>query len=205
MGTVRILSIHEHSGISIIPRRTYTPPLFQVMRMGPMVLLGLMLILTAGGSSVAQEITEGVLGDLSQPWHLTADEISYDNQAQEYIANGNVTIAKQGRTLKADFVRFNHKKLTAMARGNVMLVAGTGDVLTGERLEIDLNSETGALFGGSVFLKENHFYIKGEEIRKVGPDAYQARRAQITTCDGPRPSWKNGGVKVRRGIMDIPL
>ena len=43
---------------------------------------------------------------------------------------------------------------------------------------------------GRVFLQENHFYISGDEIKKLGPDTYQARRAQITTCDGPRPSWK---------------
>jgi LPS-assembly protein len=150
----------------------------------------MMILLWVAAPGQAQNFIGGTLSDPDQPWHLTADEISYDDQQQVYIANGNVSISKQDRALTADFVRFNHKALTAMARGNVMLMAGEGDVLTGERLEIDLNNETGTLYGGRVFLKENHFYITGEEIRKLGPETYQARRAQITTCDGPRPSWK---------------
>jgi len=157
---------------------------------GKGLILGIVLLLWATAPGYAQDIIGGALNDPNQPWHLAADEISYDNQQQVYIANGNVSITKQDRSLTADFVRFDHKKLTAMARGNVMLMAGGGDVLTGDRLEIDLNSETGTLYGGRVFLKENHFYISGEEISKLGPVAYQARRAQITSCDGPRPSWK---------------
>ncbi|MBR9986552.1 MAG: LPS-assembly protein LptD, partial [Desulfosarcina sp.] len=49
--------------------------------------------------------------------------------------------------------------------------------------------ETGVVHDGTVFLKENHFYIHGERIEKTGKDTYRAEKGSITSCDGDRPDW----------------
>lgn len=130
--------------------------------------------------------------DVSEPWHITADEIKYDAGTEEYIAEGNVTITKFDNKFTADFIRFAHRTMQVRAIGHVIITMGE-DILTGDRLEMDLKEETGTIYNGSVFLKENHFYIRGEKIRKAGKDTYSAEKATVTTCDGDLPAWKITG------------
>lgn len=130
--------------------------------------------------------------DPTVPWHIVADEIHYDDNSNQYIAKGNVTITKQDKNLSADYVRFDQKNMKAFADGHVIMTAGQ-DILTGSRMEMDLNAETGTVYNGTIFLQENHFYIKGDKLKKVGKDSYTADKASITTCDGDRPAWKITG------------
>jgi LPS-assembly protein len=126
------------------------------------------------------------------PWHIMADEISHDQQNDSYIATGHVTITKEARKLSADFVRFDHSAMMAYARGNVIMTAGE-DVLTGSSLEINLATEIGTLYEGTIFIKENHFYIRGDKLQKVGNKSYAADTASVSTCDGENPDWKITG------------
>ena len=105
--------------------------------------------------------------DPKVPWHIVADEIHYDDNANQYIAKGNVTITKQDKNLSADYVRFDQKNMKVFADGHVIMTAGQ-DILTGSRMEMDLNAETGTVYNGTIFLQENHFYIKGDKLKKVG-------------------------------------
>ena len=130
--------------------------------------------------------------DPKEPWHIVADEISYDDNAEQYIAKGNVTITKQDKNLSADYVRFDQKNMKAFADGHVIMTTGQ-DVLTGSSMEMDLDTETGTVYNGTIFLQENHFYIKGDKIKKVGKNSYAADKASISTCDGDRPAWKITG------------
>ena len=131
-----------------------------------------------------------------EPWNIAADEISYDQKADQYIARGDVVITKKDRKLTADFVRFDHKTMKALATGNVIMTAGE-DILTGSSMEMDLEAETGTLYNGTIFFKANHFYIKGNKIQKVGKDSYTVDKASITTCDGDTPAWKITGRNLR--------
>jgi LPS-assembly protein len=140
--------------------------------------------------SVAQDPLSG--DRAVEPWNIVADEISYDQEADQYIARGNVVITKEDRKLTADFVRFDHKTMKALAKGNVIMTAGE-DILTASSMEMDLEAETGTAYNGTIFLKANHFYIKGNKIQKVGKYSYVADRASITTCDGDTPAWKITG------------
>jgi LPS-assembly protein len=127
--------------------------------------------------------------DPETPWHIVADEISYDQKADQYIARGDVTITKEDRNLAADFVRFDHKTMEVFAVGHVNITAGE-DILTGSSIEMDLEAETGTVYDGTIFLKANHFYIRGNKIQKVGKYSYTADKASITTCDGDMPAWR---------------
>ncbi len=143
----------------------------------------------------AQNIGESIDEDPDKPWHIEADEVSYDDSLGQYLARGHVTISKRDVKLSGDFVRFDHKTMKALAVGNVVMTAGD-DILIGNSIEIDLATQTGTIYQGSVFLQQNHFYIKGDKLQKTGKDSYAAERASISTCDGEPPDWKITGRKL---------
>ena len=130
--------------------------------------------------------------DPKEPWHIVADEIWYDDKADLYVAKGNAIITKTGKKLSADYVRFDQKAMTAFAEGDVVMTVGE-DVLLAEKMEVDLEAETGTLHNGTIFLEENHYYIRGDKIQKIDEDSYTAHKASITTCDGDTPAWKITG------------
>lgn len=138
--------------------------------------------------ALAQSITDRLSGSPKVPWQISADTVDYDAASTTYHARGNVIIEKQAARLVADSVSFNHKAMTAIADGHVVMTVG-GDVLTGARVELNLDQETGVVHDGTVFLKENHFYIHGDRIEKTGKDTYRAEKGSITSCDGDRPDW----------------
>ncbi|MGD9051697.1 MAG: LPS assembly protein LptD [Desulfobacterales bacterium] len=127
--------------------------------------------------------------DSQQPWELHADEVAYDQQLDQYVARGNVQISRGDIRLTADFIQYNHKTQRAFARGNVVLTVGQ-DILSGDSMEIDLQNQMGSIDNAYLFLKENNFHITAEKIEKTGKKTYQIDSATLTTCDGPKPSWK---------------
>ena len=126
------------------------------------------------------------------PWHIVADEIDYDDKAGSYIGKGNVMITKEDKKIAADFIRFDQKTMKVYAKGHVIMTAGE-DTLTGTSIEMNLEAETGTIYNGTIFIKENHFYIKGDKIQKIGKDSYAVDKASITTCDSDKPAWKITG------------
>ena len=156
-------------------------------------LSALFLILTTISVCVCAEIQEKFFDDSSvEPWHISADEINYDNKTDQYVAKDNVIITKEDRKLTADFVRFNYNTMEVLAVGHVIMTVGE-DVLIGDRMEMDLKAEIGTVYNGTVFLKENHFYIKGNKIKKLGKNSYSVDEASLTTCDGENTPWKVTG------------
>ncbi len=138
--------------------------------------------------SVAAAIGDRIAGSPKVPWQISADNVAYDAATTTYHATGQVIIEKQATRLIADRVDFNHKAMTAVAEGHVVLTVDE-DVLTGQRLELDIEQETGVVTDGSLFLEQNHFYIRGQRIEKTGKETYRVERGSVTTCDGDRPDW----------------
>ncbi|MEE4607724.1 MAG: LPS assembly protein LptD [Desulfobacteraceae bacterium] len=126
------------------------------------------------------------------PWRVTADRLEQFRDSDRYLAVGNVSIARGGIRLNADRVVFDRGTMTAEAEGHVIMTSGS-DVMTGERLEMDLAAETGTLYQGRLFLAENHFYIRGDRLEKLGPDTYRGESVRLTTCDGEKPDWQIQG------------
>jgi LPS-assembly protein len=139
---------------------------------------------------------EDAIRDPSQPWRLEADEINYDQNFDEYSAKGNVMIYKGNIKLLADFVRFDHKNMKADAEGNVILTNGE-DILSGTRMEMDLESQIGSVENGYLFIKENNFHLTGNLIKKIGQKTYTIDEASLTTCDGENPDWRITGKKIK--------
>jgi LPS-assembly protein len=133
---------------------------------------------------------ERILEDDSQlPWELQADEVTFDQQLNQYIARGNVQLYKSDMRLTADTVRYDHIAQRAYARGNVVLSVGQ-DILSGSYMELDLENQVGFIENAYLFLKENNFHITADKIEKTGKETYRMQDATLTTCDGPEPSWR---------------
>ncbi len=158
--------------------------------------LFLLQILYIPTCSWAQPRLEGFDKEPDKPWHLEADEISYDDTVNQYLARGNVTISKEDRKLTADFIRFDHRTMKAIAVGNVVMTVGN-DILIGKSMEMDLDSETGTIYQGTIFLKEQNYYFKGDKLQKIGKDSYRAEKASVSTCDDEPPAWKITGRNLR--------
>lgn len=156
------------------------------------LLLGTLLVSGTLSFIHAQDFGAAVDEDPDKPWHIEADELGYDDALGHYLARGHVRIRKRDVALSGDFVRFDHRSMKALAIGNVVMTAGE-DVLIGNSIEIDLATQTGTIYQGSVFIKQNHFYIKGDKLQKTGKDRYAADSASISTCDGEPPDWKITG------------
>ena len=144
------------------------------------------------GLASAQNLKALAGSEDAGPWNIAADRISYDEPGKVYIAEGNVVITRADRRLTADRVLFDHQQMKAAADGHVMLIAGQ-DVLTADAIDIDLNSETGTIYGGSIFIQENHFYIQGDTIQKIAENTYSIDRGSFSSCDGKKPDWKITG------------
>jgi LPS-assembly protein len=135
-------------------------------------------------------------GDADQPWHLEADEMSYDDKADQYIAKGNVIIIKADSQLSADYVRFDRQTMRAYASGNVKVTVGN-DILNGSSMDINLENQTGTIVDGYLFLRENNFHIKGKKIQKLAENTYAIENASVTTCDNDPPAWLISGKSLK--------
>jgi LPS-assembly protein len=179
-----------------VRNRSWGIPLHQAC-IAFMVLTILVFDATTARPEETTEADLSIIGkDSNTPWHISADEIHYEQTTDHYIGMGNVIIAKKQRRLTADIVRFDHRNMKVYALGHVVMTIGRDTLIAG-RLEMDLNTETGTAYNGTLFLYENHFYVKGDVIHKTGKDSYATDRGTITACDGDRPAWKLTGRRMK--------
>ena len=123
-----------------------------------------------------------------EPWHLEADEFTYDSRQGLYTARGNVILRSGDRTIKADEMRLDALTHRAILEGHVRFQRG-GDWLEGERANVDLDEEAGTIEQGQGFLAKNHFYFGGPVVEQLEPEVYHIESGTFTTCDGKDPSW----------------
>lgn len=124
-----------------------------------------------------------------EPIRLRANHISYDHHTDVYIAEGQVEIWQGNTKLTADRVVLSARYHEVEAQGNVILVQGD-DVLRSAMMTINLETNLGIIVKGALFLKKQNFYLRGEEIERVGEDTYRIREGTFTTCDGDWPAWR---------------
>ncbi|MCG8472047.1 MAG: LPS assembly protein LptD [Desulfobacterales bacterium] len=124
--------------------------------------------------------------------NLEGDHTSYDDVSGVNIARGNVILTYGDTTLYADEIRYNTKNNQAEAKGNVRLL-GRSQEVEAESISYDMGAKTGTITKGTLFIKSNNLWIRGETLKKTGEARYQAERVSITTCDGDDPDWKITG------------
>jgi LPS-assembly protein len=124
--------------------------------------------------------------------HLTADE-----EKNEIVAQGHVTIARATSLLTADEVRIQRDTQRAQAKGNVQFTDPQGTTQA-DTFDGNLEDETGTLSNGNVYLNGNHLTITGEKLEKSFGQTYHIENGQFTTCrcGAGAPSWSIAGKSI---------
>ena len=130
------------------------------------------------------------------PWEITADSLSYNEKEGTYLAQKNVVIKKASQALYTEHAVFNTKTGIAKVSGGLRIETD-GDIITGKEGTFNLNSQTGEIIDGSLFMKANHYYVSGSQMQKTGESTYVINDCTITTCDGAHPDWTITGSEVR--------
>ncbi len=136
------------------------------------------------------------LGQGEEPWKITARTVSYRQREGIYDAEGDVVISRGPEALYAQKASYNMKTGIAEVEGDVRMESG-GDILTGEKGVFDFKNQTGKIINGSLFLKDNHFYVKGHLMERLDRDTYLVKDCHLTTCDGENPVWSITGSEVK--------
>jgi len=123
-----------------------------------------------------------------EPWHVEADEFTYDTRQGFYTARGNVILRSGDRTIKADEMRLDALTHRVILEGHVR-VQRAGDWLEGARANFDLDEQAGTIEQGQGFLAKNHFYFGGPVVEQLEPQVFHIESGTFTSCDGQDPSW----------------
>lgn len=151
------------------------------------------------------------------PWNLKADKLESIDDGVIVEATGGVLLQRGDDYMKADFARYYTATNWIFVQGNVEARMGR-DVLNAKEAEFDLNSRTGWLKHGTIFIAGPHMYVSGQQVDKLFGDRYQFKDAKITMCDGDRPAWSvtadeaavelDGYATLRHttlNILDVPV
>jgi len=178
-------------------RRTYINLKSLVFQI-PLALLLLVMLIPAHAAAEPTEDPEAV------SWNISAAKVTYDDEKQLYIAQEDVIITGGNTRLEADYVEFSNKTRDAFAKGNVLLVSGE-DTVTCNAMQLNLETETGTIYDGTIFMSENNFYITGNEIKKTGQHTYRSDKGTVTSCPGDDPDWRISGRDIKVTIEGYGL
>ncbi|HEY6872514.1 MAG TPA: LPS assembly protein LptD [Geobacteraceae bacterium] len=120
---------------------------------------------------------------------VKADTMSYDKGQDLLRADGNVEIRWDQFTLLSDTALLRQGANEAVAEGKVSLLRD-GDILKCSRIKLNYQTEQGEADNGDLFIKQRNFHLYGDRFLKTGKEDYRLERGTFTTCDGPTPSWK---------------
>ena len=130
------------------------------------------------------------------PWEITADSLSYNEKEGTYLAQKNVVIKKARQALYTQSAAFNTKTGIATVSGGVRIETD-GDIIIGKEGTFNLNTQTGEIVDGRLFMKANHYYLSGSQMQKTGENTYLINDCTITTCNGENPDWTITGSEVK--------
>ena len=156
-----------------------------ILRIFCLLTLGLFPMLGEAALDDGVKLKEG-------PVNIQADRLTYEEENEVYQAEGDVLLTFSGGTLKADKVILRKPINTAYAKGRVVLKSDQ-DIVEGESVIFNLDTKTGTVDDGKMFVAKNHVYVKGRELEKNGEETYRIQDATVTTCDGPDPAWRLEG------------
>lgn len=140
-------------------------------------------------------LSRQILEDKNAHWQITADRMTYVHEKNLYVAEGNVLITRNGQTLSAQRGVYNEATGIVQVSGDIRLTAN-GDIITGEMALLDLTNHFGQITNGTIFLRENNYYIRGSAMVRTGPNTYTVKNCTLTTCDGEDPFWSITGSEV---------
>jgi len=139
--------------------------------------------------------------DNDQIVNFSADQVSYDNDADVVTASGEVRMNREGNYLAADQVVWDRKSGQVYARGNVVIVTPQGDKITGENVQLTDTLKDGLADNLMVVLESGGRVAARRGTRANGVfTLYDAiyTPCPVTTESGcpKRPSWSITAARV---------
>jgi len=129
---------------------------------------------------------------MSEPFEITADVITYEADRELYVAERNVHILQQGRSLTARWVAFSKKTGIAVAEGDVELVEDTNR-LQAAFMVFDVDTLHGTLYHIALDSGTDGFRLRAKEMIRTGKNSFSVRDGVFTTCrcaKGERLPWQ---------------
>jgi LPS-assembly protein len=137
---------------------------------------------------------------LGSPVTLNADRLEYDEETGIAIAEGNVELGFGNRNIRAERIRYDSRSGEAELLGHVHY-RDEGDEFSFERIVLNVDTELGVLYNGTIRLSSNNYQISSEKFEKIGPRTFLVQKGTLTTCPcDPEPDWK---FEVRRSRVTI--
>jgi LPS-assembly protein len=140
-------------------------------------------------------------GEQQQIVDFSADQVSYDSNADVVTASGEVRMSREGNYLAADRVIWDRKSGEVYAQGNVVMVTPQGDKLVGDTVQLTDTLRDGTVSNLMVVL-ENGARVAAARGTRTG-DVTVLQNAiyspcPVTTDSGcpKRPSWAITAAKV---------
>jgi len=124
------------------------------------------------------------------PRRLTFNADSLDVDGETIVAEGNVTIAWDGKVLTADHARYERVGGNVVAKGDVVLIDTDGNRVECESVSLNMETLEGEITEGNLYLSDSGYRISAKSLRRTGELTYEATDASFTACDGSSPSWR---------------
>jgi len=150
------------------------------------------------------------------PVRARADSLEYDRENDILYLRGSVEIQRPPFTIYAPALAIDLKTNLAAAENGLRIVrsmeGGESEVLSAQKAEINLESQTGYLAEGKLALEtgEGRITISGTRIERISENQYLFQNGSFTSCqcrEGQKADWElrareisadtEGSVKVR--------
>jgi LPS-assembly protein len=107
-----------------------------------------------------------------------------------YRARGHVEITFQDMLMTADEAEYDEATRKGFTTG-LTRFSQKAQWLNCSRAEFDFTDQTGVFYDASGFT-DREFLLRGNTIRKTGPDRYVLESGAVTACLEKRPKWSFG-------------
>ena len=139
--------------------------------------------------------------DENQIVTFSADQVTYDNDADVVTASGDVRMNREGNYLASDQVVWDRKSGQVHAKGNVVLVTPEGDKIIGENIQLTDSMRDGTVDNLMVVLENGGRIAAAHGSRLNGVSTLTNAiytPCPVTTDSGcpKRPSWAITAAKV---------
>ena len=132
-------------------------------------------------------------GAADSPLHWSGRRQVWDRKTNIVELSGAATLVQSGEVLSADEMRIDLRQRVVEARGHCLYLSDEL-VMQGQRMEFNLDSRNGSIFGGRI--STEGFTLAGEQISRLGAGRFQATGAEYTTCKDCPQSWSFTGDRV---------
>lgn len=151
-----------------------------------------------------------------QPITVNGDTVEFKAEGREIVAEGHVDIIYQESRITCDKVRVFIDEKIAIADGHVRFRKETGEMLAGETIVYDFDSQSGTIISADV--RMSPYYGHVEVMEKISDTDFLLSDGVLSTCDLPHPHWslkckeaemKPGNILTAKGVKiavaDIPV